>query len=512
MLNAAFTGRFAGLFTRSFTGLFIKVLTKVSTKVFTVLALRKSTLKIWIAGLLLGSIASFICDVGTAHAAETVILNFRDTRISVSNQEFEAFVNDTVISQDLQAYFQKIPLTPEDARYLLTEPIIPKISLELNNNLNQFLAIQLNKLMGEPYGRESLNSLQSVVVSVLADDKKFSILELIDQYPEPIVKVYLGRLDQVHRDVNLFIERVQPILQQADGLLQDLVCECAEESPGPALMSSTQGNLSTPVSAQPCENSEDSLTRVAFSQAEFSQTALIQAGFSQAALPQTALTELKGDPKQLLKLSESQNFKTVLAQAFSSSASSSSTASSSYKPPRLAQDVVITFGPLARSISIDDLTTLAETGISSRSLKSLLGLAKVSPESFRSILNRQVKVSATFLDKNLNNVLGEFALFQMGQIVQTGSGQSNIQALRSTLILSAQDDDHISLVEFLQNYPLPQIYLDGAKLAKLASAAKGSNSPQNLAGNQVRNAVDFLVSIQRAIAAEVCSCDGKKTP
>jgi hypothetical protein len=455
--------------------------------VFTGSTLQRSTLRVWMTGLLLGAIASFLFFLGSADAAETIILNYRDTRTSVPNQDFVAFVNSTDVPEDVQAYFQKIPLTLEESRELLTKPLIPKIRLTLDSHLNQFLALQLNKLMGEPYGRESLDALQTVVVSALADDRSFSILELINEYPEPVVKVYLGRLSQVHRDVDLFIGRIQPLLRQADGLLEDLVCECEIETPGPALMTaqgSAQGSaLLTSAKSAPCDRKDlgAGLTQVQFDRKPDIATAM-QPGRQFGAIE---------------ALAEPQRFKTAELRAQTSSG---------YTPPRIAQDVVITFGPLARSISIDDLTTLAETGSSSRSLKSLLGLAKISPDSFRSILSQQLKVRAAFLDKNLNNVLGEFALFEMGQVVGTGFGQANIPAMRSTLILSAQDDDHISLIEFLQNYPLQQVYLDGAKLASLANLAKGSGGVQNLAITEVQGLENFLVGVQAAIAEQVCNC------
>ncbi|MBW4659855.1 MAG: alpha/beta hydrolase [Drouetiella hepatica Uher 2000/2452] len=434
-------------------------------------------------GLLLGAIASLLCSVGRADAAETVILNYLDTRIPVSNQEFLEFANGTEVSDNLQAYFQKVPLTPDEARRLLNEPIVPKISLRLNSNLNEFLALQLNHLMGEPYGRESLDALETVVISALADDDSFSILKLIDKYPESDVKVYLGRLDRVHSDVSLFVERVQPILQQSDGLLEDLVCDCGVES-GPALMSSTPADLPTASAKKLFEAYQSSQIDTLSLLASLPKLKGFQANFSKPMTGTMASARAKETP--------------LLVQA-----------SSDYTPPQLAQEIVVKYGPLRRSLSIADLTTLAETGKPSRSLKSLLGLAKVSPENVQTLLNRSVKVDATFLDKNLRNVLGEFALFEVGQIVQTGSGKANIQALRSALILSARDDNHVTFLEFLQNYPLPQMYVDGMRLARLARLVAASGGARGLVVNEAQNLEDFLVNVQAAIAKEVCNCENQ---
>lgn len=120
-------------------------------------------LRLWFLGLLVWAIASLSCWAGSASAAETIILNYLDTRIPVSNHDFVAFASGTAISKDLQTFFERIPLTPDSARDLLNETILPRISLTVDNNLNHFLAFELNKLMGEPYGRESLDALEKVV-------------------------------------------------------------------------------------------------------------------------------------------------------------------------------------------------------------------------------------------------------------------------------------------------------------------------------------------------------------
>lgn len=419
-------------------------------------------------GLLLGAVISLLGAVKTANAAETIVLNFQDQQVTVSNQDLSNFAANDVLSADLQSFFQTIPLSTAEARELLNETVVPSVSVSLGRDLNQFLAIQLSRLMGDADGRDSLRQLESVLVAALADDRKFSMLELIDEYPKSPVAVYMDRLEQVHSDVNLFVERVHPILEQADGLVKDLVCDCELEGSGPALLSPRA----------PAQNQS----------------------------PGSELNKSKSQPK-LSELTGSEVM--AVAPHLELAQISQVPAQASSPNPQIAQEVVIRYGPLRRSLTVAELTKLAETGEASQNLKLLLWVAKSSPAEFQTVLNHPINVQYDFLESNLNNVLGEFALFEVGQIVYTESGWANIEALRSAILLSARSDNQISLVEFFQNYPQPRVYINAVKLAKVAQLAGDSTKAESFAESEVQTIEDFLVSLQSSIAADVCTCGAR---
>jgi hypothetical protein len=54
----------------------------------------------------------------------------------------------------------------------------------------------------------------------------------------------------------------------------------------------------------------------------------------------------------------------------------------------------------------------------------------------------------------------------IGQIIQMPSGAAHKQAIRAALILSAQDNQ-LSILEVIKNYPDEQIIIDGENLEKL---------------------------------------------
>jgi hypothetical protein len=167
------------------------------------------------------------------------------------------------------------------------------------------------------------------------------------------------------------------------------------------------------------------------------------------------------------------------------------------QPAYAAERLYFTYGPLGRSLSITELRDFAETGKPSRQLRWYLNIANLEPEKFRAILTKEIPVGLKFVDRVTYSLPGEFALFQLGQVVHTQSHQANIQALRSSLILSVSKDNRLTLLEFLENYPTEGIYVDGVVLARVA--------------NKVRNVVDdiepVVASIEEFLGGLICDCE-----
>lgn len=129
-----------------------------------------------------------------------------------------------------------------------------------------------------------------------------------------------------------------------------------------------------------------------------------------------------------------------------------------------AEQVMLRYNVFERSVSVDDLSEFAETGETTRQLRSYLKTSGQDPEQVRKLLSDEIEVRQLFLDEVLNSPPGEAILDEMGDFVQTPSGEANRQALRSALVLSASDDDHISLIEVLQNYPTEEVQVNGNRV------------------------------------------------
>ncbi|MGB3493211.1 MAG: alpha/beta hydrolase [Elainellaceae cyanobacterium] len=131
-----------------------------------------------------------------------------------------------------------------------------------------------------------------------------------------------------------------------------------------------------------------------------------------------------------------------------------------------AERVVLKYRWLQRSVAVSDLSTLAETGEASSELESYLDLAGRSPEQLQGDLNRNVNINPVRLDRLLNSPLGNVALDQITPAIHTRSGNADRQALRAAMVLAASDDENISIIELLEEYPTSEVYLDGDRIVE----------------------------------------------
>ncbi len=91
----------------------------------------------------------------------------------------------------------------------------------------------------------------------------------------------------------------------------------------------------------------------------------------------------------------------------------------------------------------------------------------------------------------------------MGQVIYNRHRVAPIQSLRSSLVLSAREDNYVSLLEFLQNYPLPVVYIDGKKIAEVGQ--KVGNTREKVEGYlETMSAV-----VQQILRDPLCNCESK---
>ncbi|MGL5061152.1 MAG: alpha/beta hydrolase [Microcoleus sp.] len=131
-----------------------------------------------------------------------------------------------------------------------------------------------------------------------------------------------------------------------------------------------------------------------------------------------------------------------------------------------AEKVILKYSAIRMTLPVAELKTFAETGQMSPALEMLLGNAKKNPRTLRRSLNQSLKVDRRFLEQALNSQIGEAVLDEVSQVIRAPSGNEHRQALRSALLLSAKDDDRIALLETIENYPSPEVSVEGDKLAE----------------------------------------------
>ncbi len=180
------------------------------------------------------------------------------------------------------------------------------------------------------------------------------------------------------------------------------------------------------------------------------------------------------------------------------------------EPATAAEEVIFTYGALNTTFTIDELDEFAETGVVPRKWRFYFNVSDTDPEVLQTIFSQEFKVSLEFADEALNTIPGEFALFSLGQVVHTRSRLANIQALRSAFVLSLVEDGEISLLEFIRNYPLQQMYIDGIELTKFVNEV--SRAVEEVEAIALR--LEAYWAITKELLEEfICECEtGITTP
>jgi hypothetical protein len=172
-------------------------------------------------------------------------------------------------------------------------------------------------------------------------------------------------------------------------------------------------------------------------------------------------------------------------------------------PAAAAEQLVFTFGPLRPAFSIDELEAFAAGGRVPSSMRFYLNVSNTDPDVVRAILSEEFDLSLQFVDQKFNTLLGEFVLFQMGKIIHTPSRQANIQALRSALVLSVSDDNKISLIEFMRNYPTQELHIDGIKLSQVARNLRQVSNDIR----EVRSRIQLWVAVGKDFLSDLADCN-----
>ncbi len=129
-------------------------------------------------------------------------------------------------------------------------------------------------------------------------------------------------------------------------------------------------------------------------------------------------------------------------------------------PAIAAESVVLKYYAFQRSVAVEDLTLLAETGEVASGLRPYIRLSGYPANDMRDMLTQEVSVSPVLLSRALNNPAGNVVLDRASKAVHTRSRRGDRQALRGALVLSASDDEQITPMEIIQNYPTEEMYVD----------------------------------------------------
>lgn len=383
-----------------------------------------------------------------ASASQTVLLQSLDHYLTLPQTELNAFAQGEEPSSELQTFLVTNDYDPDEVRSWLATEIPIQVGTIFPED---FVLYQINKTLGDRLGRQDLDSLKTAISSSAQNDQTFSILEVMKQYPKPEVRLTLNRLKQAYTDISLILTRIEPVLKLVDQLLPEIVCDCGQNSP--------VGKTSQETKPRAYEQAYGAMKGILS----------MAAPVSSAPAPST---------EQLIS-------------------------QRAYNPDK---NLVFAFGPFRPSITIGELTTFAETGELSRGWRNYLKIAGVSQDELRTALTSPIAADLLALDKLLNTMPGEFLLYQVGKVVQTPQGSASIEALRAAVILAVADDNKLTMLELLQNYPTSQIQVNGIRLARVGKRLN-SFSMSSVASSSILNLEGWLLHMKASELEDLCRCE-----
>jgi predicted dienelactone hydrolase len=180
-----------------------------------------------------------------------------------------------------------------------------------------------------------------------------------------------------------------------------------------------------------------------------------------------------------------------------------------FSPPAAiaAEKVYASYGFIELTILVKDLDNYARFGRLSPALQAYAKYLKPDQlQNLREALKKRIELSSEVVSQFLYTPTGEKLLERASALVKTRSKGSSVQALRSAIILSANDPQGLTVLKMLQNYPDNGIQLDVAQgievFQGIRTLVQQTNTAISLVNQQAEVAAKTVpVASSQAIAA-----------
>jgi len=173
-----------------------------------------------LASGLLASVAVFAAQ--GAIAAEQIVLRYGILQESLPVGELSEFSRTGTPSPSLQAYLALANANPQQVRSILIQeiPISPKLlDQALNHGLGHAMLDKVGEAIRTPTGDAHREALRSALVLSASNDKKLSLMEVIQNYPAREVYVEGDRLMSAYTRISKLAQSLQGVMEQIE-----LVC------------------------------------------------------------------------------------------------------------------------------------------------------------------------------------------------------------------------------------------------------------------------------------------------
>ena len=130
---------------------------------------------------------------------------------------------------------------------------------------------------------------------------------------------------------------------------------------------------------------------------------------------------------------------------------------SCFQPVHAAKDVALVSGAFIRSISVEDLAYLAETGKARGLLVDLLKLSRQDPEDVAKLLNQELNLPLVLTSRLMSTRIGDVILTRVARIIyplKVPAPSVSVPAIRAGVINGLQiGEGGLTAIKFLQAYP-----------------------------------------------------------
>jgi predicted dienelactone hydrolase len=144
------------------------------------------------------------------------------------------------------------------------------------------------------------------------------------------------------------------------------------------------------------------------------------------------------------------------------------------KPAMAADRIYASYAVLERSISIAALEQYAKDGKIEEDLAVYARYANPGDlEQLRQILQARADLDPVVISQFLYTRQGEVLLKRLGEVIQSGSGNSGFYGLRAALILAAAEKEGLTLLNVLRQFPTPEIRVNLQRALQMAQELQG---------------------------------------
>lgn len=122
------------------------------------------------------------------------------------------------------------------------------------------------------------------------------------------------------------------------------------------------------------------------------------------------------------------------------------------------ETVTLVFNDSRTSVPFSDFRKFVETGETQRTtLQNFFARIPNTSQAIQTALTREIAIPRPLSERNFNNTIADFMLSQLGSALTPITVTDSLQPLRSALVTSYRNNQSISILEVMSNYPIDEM-------------------------------------------------------